>query len=107
MLEYLFNKVAGLSTCKFIKKRLQHRCFRVKFSKFLRTTILKNIFKQLPLSLIPVFSQCQKIVKKREAEGLTENIRRDLNLEEEVFDFRFDSRQLISTTFKNFVIRYT
>ena len=27
----------------FIKKRLQHRCFRVKFAKFLRTLILKNI----------------------------------------------------------------
>ena len=28
----------------FIKKRLQHRCFPVKFSKILRTPILKNIY---------------------------------------------------------------
>ena len=34
--ESLFNKVAGL-------RRLQHRCFLVKFAKFLRTTILKKI----------------------------------------------------------------
>ena len=26
MLKSLFNKVADLKTCKFIKKRLQHRC---------------------------------------------------------------------------------
>ena len=31
-------------------KRLQHRYFPVKFAKFLRTLILKNICKQLPLN---------------------------------------------------------
>ena len=72
----------------------------MKFEKFSRATILKNIFKQLPLSLIAV----RKLLK-REAEGSIENIWRDPNPEGEVFDFRFDSRQLISTTFKNFVIR--
>ena len=35
--ESLFNKVAGLKDCNFIKKRLQHRCFPVKFANFLRT----------------------------------------------------------------------
>ena len=35
-----FNKVAG---SKFVKKRLQHRRFPVKFVKFLRTPILKYI----------------------------------------------------------------
>ena len=34
----LFNKVAGLKACNFIKKRLQHRCFPVKFAKFFRTS---------------------------------------------------------------------
>ena len=43
VLESLFNKVAGLQACSFIKKRLQQRCFPVKLAKFLRTTILKNI----------------------------------------------------------------
>ena len=33
-----FNKVAGLKACKFITKGLQHRCFPVKFAKFLRTS---------------------------------------------------------------------
>ena len=28
--------------CNFIKKRLQHRCFPVKFAKFPRIFILKN-----------------------------------------------------------------
>ena len=40
MLEPLFSKVAA---CSFIKKRLQLKCFPVKFAKFLRTPNLKNI----------------------------------------------------------------
>ena len=36
VLEPLFNKVAGFQTYNFIKKRLQHRCFPMKFAKFLR-----------------------------------------------------------------------
>ena len=32
----LFNKYAGLKACNFIKKRLQHRSFPVKFAEFLR-----------------------------------------------------------------------
>ena len=42
MLESLFNEVAGMKTCNFIKKRLQHMCFHVKFAKFLRTSLLQN-----------------------------------------------------------------
>ena len=34
MLESLFNKVAGLKVCNFIKKKLQHRYFPVKFANF-------------------------------------------------------------------------
>ena len=33
MLESLFNKVAGLQTCNFITKGLQHRCFSVNIAK--------------------------------------------------------------------------
>ena len=36
-----FNKVAGLQTCNFIKKRLERRCFPKNVAKFLRTSILK------------------------------------------------------------------
>ena len=36
VLESLFNKVAGHKAGNFIKKRLQHRCFPVKFVKILR-----------------------------------------------------------------------
>ena len=36
----LFNKVAGLQVCNFIEMRLQHRCFPVNTTKFLRTPIL-------------------------------------------------------------------
>ena len=49
MLESLLDKVAGLRACNFIKKRLQQRCFPMKFAEFLRTPILKNICKQLLL----------------------------------------------------------
>ena len=38
MLEFLFNKVAGLQVCNFIKKRLKHRCFPVKFAKYFKKT---------------------------------------------------------------------
>ena len=34
---------AGLKACNFIKKRLQHWYFPLKFAKFLRTPTLKNI----------------------------------------------------------------
>ena len=37
MLESLLNKVAGQRACNFIKMRIQHRCFQVKFLKFLAT----------------------------------------------------------------------
>ena len=43
----LFYKVAGLRDWNFIEMRLQHRCFPVKFAKFLRTPILKNISERL------------------------------------------------------------
>ena len=39
VLESLFNKVADLQICNFIKKRLKHRCFPVNTAKFLRTHI--------------------------------------------------------------------
>ena len=35
---YFFNKVAGLRTAIFLKKRLWRRCFPVNFAKFLRTS---------------------------------------------------------------------
>ena len=42
MLEFLCNNVAGLQAHNFIKKRLQHRCFSVKFAKSLRASFLHN-----------------------------------------------------------------
>ena len=46
VLEFLFNKASGLQACNFIKKRLQHGFFPV---KFLKTPILKNICERLSL----------------------------------------------------------
>ena len=37
-----FNIVAGVKTCSFIKKILQHRCFPVNIAKLLRTPFLQN-----------------------------------------------------------------
>ena len=37
MLESHFSNVAGLKASKFIKKKLQRRCFPVNMAKFLRT----------------------------------------------------------------------
>ena len=39
------------SVLNFIKKRLKERCFPVKFTKFLRTPILKNICERLLLTM--------------------------------------------------------
>ena len=35
------NKVAGLRLANLLKKRLWHKCFSVKFAKFLRTPFLQ------------------------------------------------------------------
>ena len=48
VLESLFNKVAGLKT--WPKKRLEYRCFPVKFAIFLRKLILKSNCERLLLS---------------------------------------------------------
>ena len=42
VLESLFNKVAGLRACIFIKKRLQHRCFPVTFHLRIFKNTLQN-----------------------------------------------------------------
>ena len=52
MLKSLFNKVAGLRACYFIKKRLRHMCFSAKFVKLLRTHISKNICERLLLNFL-------------------------------------------------------
>ena len=62
----LFNKVAGLQTYNFIKKRCQQRCFPVNFVKFLGTPILKNIHEQLLLHLkyyTPVNNAAKAVAK--------------------------------------------
>ena len=52
MLEPVFNKVAGLKTCKFNKKKLQHKCFPVNVAKSLKTPISKNFCKR-PFLAVP------------------------------------------------------
>ena len=51
-MESLFDKVAGPQASSLIQKRLQLKCFPVKFSKFLRILFLKNIQKRLVLFLL-------------------------------------------------------
>ena len=43
MSESFFNKVEGMTAFNFNKKKFQRKCFPVKFARFLRTPILKNI----------------------------------------------------------------
>ena len=54
MLQFLFNKFAGLSAFNFIKKRLQHRSFPVKIAKFLRTSFFTE---DLPWLLLLIKSE--------------------------------------------------
>ena len=53
----------GLKACNIIKKRLQHRCFPVKYAKFLRTPILKNICERLSLLFPLGFPVSFKVTK--------------------------------------------
>ena len=38
------SKVAGLRACSFVAKRLQQKCFPVKFAKFLEHLFWKNLW---------------------------------------------------------------
>ena len=66
MLESLFNKLAG-QACNFIKTRLPHRCFAVKFAKCLRIPFFTQQLRRLLLnkstgtSLWPHFTSCFKV----------------------------------------------
>ena len=51
VLESFFNKAAGLEACNPIKARLRHRCFPMKFTKFLRTSVSNKYQIQLKKSI--------------------------------------------------------
>ena len=61
-LESLFKKITCLQTSNFIKKRLQHRCFSVKFAEFLRISILKNIWEGLFLTVLKTSKKTYEVV---------------------------------------------
>ena len=52
VLESLFNKVAELKGCSFIKQRLQHRYFHVNIAKFLRTAFFIKHLRWLLLNKV-------------------------------------------------------
>ena len=56
MLESLLKKVAGLEARKYIKRRLQDRCFPVNIAKFLRTAFYIEQLWWLLLELRHFFS---------------------------------------------------
>ena len=54
-----FSAMSGLQVCNFIKKRFQHRCFPVKFAKFLRTPFFTEYLRWLLLMFLSsVESEC-------------------------------------------------
>ena len=58
-LSLFFNKVTGFRPSALLKSRLRHRCFPVKFTKFLRTPFLQNTSGRLLLKIQysnPLFS---------------------------------------------------
>ena len=61
VLESLFNKIAGLEACNFIKKILQHRCFPVKLAKFLRTPFF---YRTPQVATSVLYESMEKVVKK-------------------------------------------
>ena len=73
VLESLFDEVAALQACNFIKKRLQHMCFAVNIATFLRTPILKKICERLLLhnKFQRLFSVCQSSINLSVSESLS------------------------------------
>ena len=60
----LFNKFGGLQACNFVKRRLQHRCFPVKFAKFLRTPFFTEHLRWLlPEQKLSIGIKSIKIIK--------------------------------------------
>ena len=68
--EVFFNKIAGLQACNFIKKRLQHRCFPVKFTKFLRTPFFTEHLQWLFLPFLQMGFNCPKATEQLKGKSL-------------------------------------
>ena len=66
VLESLFNKVAGLKACNYIKERLQHRCFPVNNVKFLRTHFFTEHLRELIDVIIPAAAAMRQVKKRKE-----------------------------------------
>ena len=66
----LFLIFLALKACKFIKKRLQHKCFPVKFAKFLRAPILKNNCERLFLKQKDSYLNLLKYISANRANQL-------------------------------------
>ena len=60
-----------LQACHFIKKRFRHRCFPVNTAKFLRTPILKNIYKRLFLTFL--LTSCQTMARRKQVSSFAAN----------------------------------
>ena len=58
MLKSVFDKVAGLNAWNKIKKKLQHRCFPVKFVKISRAPFFKGICVLLLLNGLTSIKVC-------------------------------------------------
>ena len=54
MLEYFYNNVAGLKTCNFIKKRLQHRCHKTETTE---TTKFRKFRWKIPVLKFELFNK--------------------------------------------------
>ena len=63
VLDSLFNKVAGLKVCNFIKRRLRHRYFPINIAKFLRTSFMEHHrLLLLPIHVSIFFSEIGNIL---------------------------------------------
>ena len=68
MCSYKFRKFAGKHKCKrLLKKSLWHRCFPVKFSKFLITTFSHNTCGRLLLKLHTTLHRCSQKKKRNQS----------------------------------------
>ena len=63
-LESFLTKLQAFRPAILLKKRLQHRCFPVNISKFLRTPIFKNIWKGLLLRILTFSVRNLRILRR-------------------------------------------
>ena len=84
MLDSVFNEVAGFQVCNFVKKRLQHRCYLVKFAKLRTLFFTEHLF---TVTASVCFENLVKILVRSSSDVDREQLYRELQCRPSRGDF--------------------